>query len=559
VSWPWRLGLRQSSKQGASTSLLPSPINLRWILAFGVLATEAVWLTSTYRAPDASLAPEWEAFLTVFNHSLYYEALYTGALIFAPVLVLVASAGTGQTFRFLSNQQGYTWWQWAVLHVLALFAFADLTSHGFGAGTGVPALSATWLAGWIAAGTATFVFWLFVLAPPAAWLAVLRQQWLHLVLALTAGTAAWAGGILLQGLWKPLAEGTLKLSALLLSLIYPEVTYNPAQGLVGSDAFMVEIYPVCSGYEGIALVTVFVATYLWIFRKGLSFPRALVLFPIGIISIWLTNVLRVTALIIVGTSISPEVAMRGFHSQAGWIGFTVVTLTLIAISHRWLSSIKAEPRPDALKSGRPEFALLLPLLTLMATSMVIAAASAGFDALYPLGVIATGSVLWHYRAAYRPLFGAWSWEPFAIGTLVFAIWALLVAGNSTDGQSLADRLTAWPAWLAAAWILFRVLGSVITVPLAEELAFRGYLIRKLVAKDFEQVRPGHFTWLSFVASSLLFGLLHRNLLAGALAGAAFALALYRRGLAGDAILAHMTSNALIAVAVLAAGWWGLWA
>jgi CAAX prenyl protease-like protein len=163
-------------------------------------------------------------------------------------------------------------------------------------------------------------------------------------------------------------------------------------------------------------------------------------------------------------------------------------------------------------------------------------------------------VLWHYRAAYRLLFASWSWEPVGGGALVFGIWAWLVPG---EGAAPA-RLAEWPAWLAAGWVLFRVIGSVVTVPLAEELAFRGYLIRKLAAWDFEEVRHGHFTWFSFVASSLLFGFLHQHLLAGALAGAAFALALYRRGLVGDAILAHVTANALIAVAVLGAGRWGWW-
>ncbi|MFY9975006.1 MAG: CPBP family glutamic-type intramembrane protease, partial [Chromatiaceae bacterium] len=64
---------------------------------------------------------------------------------------------------------------------------------------------------------------------------------------------------------------------------------------------------------------------------------------------------------------------------------------------------------------------------------------------------------------------------------------------------------------------------------------------------------------SFIVSSLLFGLLHQHLLAGALAGAAFALALYRRGRVGDAILAHVSSNALIALAVLVGNLWGFWA
>jgi CAAX prenyl protease-like protein len=121
------------------------------------------------------------------------------------------------------------------------------------------------------------------------------------------------------------------------------------------------------------------------------------------------------------------------------------------------------------------------------------------------------------------------------------------------------RLAELPAWQAGAWLVFRVIGSVVTVPIAEELAFRGYLIRKLVASDFEDVPPGQFTWLSFLVSSLLFGVLHNSWVAGTLAGAGFALALYQRGRIVDAIVAHMTSNALIAVAVLGFGQWNLWA
>ena len=108
------------------------------------------------------------------------------------------------------------------------------------------------------------------------------------------------------------------------------------------------------------------------------------------------------------------------------------------------------------------------------------------------------------------------------------------------------------------WLAFRVVGSVITVPIAEELAFRGYLIRRLVASDFTTVRPGQFTWLSFVISSMLFGVLHGRWLAGTLAGMAYALALYRRGEIVDAIVAHATTNALIAGFVLATGNWSLW-
>ena len=112
--------------------------------------------------------------------------------------------------------------------------------------------------------------------------------------------------------------------------------------------------------------------------------------------------------------------------------------------------------------------------------------------------------------------------------------------------------------MAAVWVCFRVLGSVLLVPLAEELAFRDYVMRKLVARDFENVPLGHFTWYAFLISSVLFGLLHGRWIAGSLAGMGYALALTRRGQLADAVLAHMTTNACIAVYVLSHNAWALW-
>jgi CAAX prenyl protease-like protein len=144
---------------------------------------------------------------------------------------------------------------------------------------------------------------------------------------------------------------------------------------------------------------------------------------------------------------------------------------------------------------------------------------------------------------------------------VFVLWLLLepVAIDNRDGEVLELGLARLSRIEAAIWLTFRILGAVVTVPLAEELAFRGYLTRRLIAADFQDVRPGQVTWLSFLVSSALFGLLHGRLLAGMLAGMCYALALYRRGSLIDAVVAHATTNALLAVYVLATGSWSLWA
>jgi CAAX prenyl protease-like protein len=67
-----------------------------------------------------------------------------------------------------------------------------------------------------------------------------------------------------------------------------------------------------------------------------------------------------------------------------------------------------------------------------------------------------------------------------------------------------------------------------------------------------------FTWPSFIISSVAFGALHQSWIAGVIAGGLFAIAIYYRGRLADAITAHATANALLAVYVMATGSWSLW-
>jgi CAAX prenyl protease-like protein len=100
---------------------------------------------------------------------------------------------------------------------------------------------------------------------------------------------------------------------------------------------------------------------------------------------------------------------------------------------------------------------------------------------------------------------------------------------------------------------------VITVPIAEELAFRGFLLRRLVAEKFEDVDFGTLKWPAIIISSLAFGLMHGNRwIEGSLAGGLYAAVMIRRRSLTDAVVAHATTNALIAALVLGGGRWDLW-
>jgi CAAX prenyl protease-like protein len=136
---------------------------------------------------------------------------------------------------------------------------------------------------------------------------------------------------------------------------------------------------------------------------------------------------------------------------------------------------------------------------------------------------------------------------------------LLLPDATTGKDGWPTALHSVPWYAAGTWLLIRLMGYVVLAPLAEELAFRGFLLRRLIHADFHDVPIGRFSWLSFVASSLLFGALHGRLwFAATVAGMLFALALYRRRSFGDAVLAHATTNGLIALYVFVTGRWSVW-
>ena len=547
-------------------------LTIRWILVLAIAAIELIAITSRYELPPLFTPPflpnnvSWSSRLFYFSKHIWPLGLW----IIGANLILISPRFKSILSDLRGQSSGYRWLVWLAFNLLAFAVFAVVTALIFEILTTNPVrLSAPWIASWLALAGTTLLLWLLALAPGHFWLRLIRQEHTALLMGCLLGICAW---MLIDALsqyetsllgqnefWNSLAVPTLQLVHSLLGWFYNDLVYQPETFLLGTASFQVEISYACSGIEGISLITIFLSIYLWLFRKELRFPQAFWLFPLGIIVIWLANAVRIAMLIAIGASFSPEVALRGFHAQAGWIAFTLIALGLIALSNQMKFFTVTKTDLPTVRASKPlATALLSPLLVLMATTMLTSAFSSGFDALYPLRVVTITIVLCYFRRSYNGLGWQWSWQAPAIGIAVFMIWMLLEPNVDSSKTALSQSVAELTSRSAAVWLVFRVLGSVITVPLAEELAFRGYLIRKLIAKDFENVPLGQFTWLSFLLTSVLFGLLHERWFAGTLAGMGYALALYHRKQLGDAVIAHMTTNALIAIFVLTQARWSLW-
>jgi exosortase E/protease (VPEID-CTERM system) len=405
---------------------------------------------------------------------------------------------------------------------------------------------------WAVLAFGALATWSFAFLPPRFWLRWYRSSRREFAYGVFTGCAAFILGGQIQVWWPSLQRSTFWMVAMMLRGVGEQLTVvDPANSLIGTSRFQVNIGPICSGIEGMALISILLAVYLYFFRKELRFPQAFVLLPIGILASWLLNAVRIASLIVLG-SWMPAAAIQGFHSVAGWILFNLLTCGIIWGSWRF-GLFKDDAAPaQATKPTRSDSPVhpLLPLLAMISTAMIVHALFPAANLLYPLEAIVAGTTLWFCRPTL-----AVDWQSVGVamilGAMAFVIWIVFVGYG--PALALRDVIHSRQGLAGAAWATLWIAGTVVIVPAVEELAFRDYLRRRFVASDFESAPFSRFTWISFLGSSLLFGLFSGEWIAGTAAGMIFALALYRRGLLSDAIVAHVTSNGLRCACALAAG------
>lgn len=453
-------------------------------------------------------------------------------------------------------------WGWACVHGLLLGPFVYLSAQMYAGSTAIPfaLLAIAWHACAVAAVAALFA----ALAPLAVWRNVLRQTQGLPLYAILPAAAAVAAIKASQLLWAPASALTFRIVRILLRPLLPGLVSDPATLVLGTDRFAVQIAEQCSGLEGIGLLLAFCAGWLWLFRRDYYFPRALLIVPVGVLLIFLLNAVRIAAIVLIGNAGYGRVAMLGFHSQAGWIAFNLTAFGIAVLAHNtpWVSRVARRERGSSREfpaaGVNPTAAYLMPLLAILAAGMISHALSAGFELLYPLRFVAALAALWVYRKSYADLDLRWSWRGPAVGILVFCLW-LGAAAFLIPPAGAPDALAALPEPLRAGWIACRVIAAVATVPIAEELAYRGYLLRRLVSPRFEAVRYSAARWPALVASALAFGLMHGALwLPGIAAGLAYGALAMRTDKLGESIVAHGTTNALLAAYVLIFDRWQFW-
>jgi exosortase E/protease (VPEID-CTERM system) len=438
---------------------------------------------------------------------------------------------------------------------------------------------------------------LLAFLPFRTWVGVFRDTaplWLY---ASAAGLVVWVLDFPISSLYEASSAASSRFLQVLtfqsletaIRFVLPNLDADPTNFVIGTPGFSVVILPSCAGIEGLGLVFVFTSVWLWHFRRECRFPHALLLIPIAMGCIWVLNIVRLSILIVIGSTISPEVALVGIHSHVGWIAFIVVALTFLAATQR-LSWVRVESLSASGADGHTQStgsaagqetsahpmdyggespairAYLVPFLAILAASFISKSASGHFEWLYPLRLVVAVFALWYFRAELKRLDWRFGWMAPLSGAAVFLMWiAPSWLAHQQAASPIGPGLAALPPAARWSWIAFRAAAAVVTVPIAEELAFRGYLARRFVSREFDHVAFSSLTVLPMLLSSVAFGLMHmqnlsdwRHLMLGSVAGLAYAAVLRWRGRMGDAVAAHLTSNLLLAAWVLSFADWAQW-
>ncbi len=230
-------------------------------------------------------------------------------------------------------------------------------------------------------------------------------------------------------------------------------------------------------------------------------------------------------------------------------------------------TLEYEPREEARSLARDDVAYVLPMAIFMAFTW----AGGNWPTLYPLTyaakvvlVAAALAVLWRN---YTKISWRYAWLGMIVGAIGIVQWVGMQVWLQHHFDFFAppenpfDPTTTFdsPAMLYG-FLAFRIIGAVLVVPVMEELFWRDFLWRQILApNDFKLAEVGERSWAAFLIVAVVFAFVHGNWWLTSIVWAMMigALLMYTKSL-GACIVAHAVTNLLLALYVLRYRDWAFW-
>lgn len=145
-----------------------------------------------------------------------------------------------------------------------------------------------------------------------------------------------------QKLWPFFSKLVAKNVFFLLDLFFEGAVFS-MEGyvpIIGIPSIIVKIGPPCSGLEGMALFLFAFTCLVLIERENLDKKKVFLLYPLGLFGAFLINTIRMFSILLVGHYTSVEFAVGAFHSNVGWVLFTIYFLSFVYFAYPWMKQRK---------------------------------------------------------------------------------------------------------------------------------------------------------------------------------------------------------------------------
>ncbi len=215
-------------------------------------------------------------------------------------------------------------------------------------------------------------------------------------------------------------------------------------------------------------------------------------------------------------------------SAWGYAGMTVVGIALLAVAKPW--RFYGKPAVAGTRAAGE-------WRTVLATGLLALAAGL---AVFALWVGPETDWMRRHLPVFHGFYAHWCGLPF--GTLEQAVM----------GSPYAPESCGWTL------ALVRVVGSAFVIAVIEEFFWRGWLYRRLIARDVRTVPLRQWNGEAFLIMVALFGVEHDRWLAGMVAGAVYGWLMLRTGRLWPSIVAHAVTNLVLGLYVLQTGRYGFW-
>lgn len=194
-----------------------------------------------------------------------------------------------------------------------------------------------------------------------------------------------------------------------------------------------------------------------------------------------------------------------------------------------------------------------------------------YEGWYCLKVLVVLALLWHFHRAWPRWNSRGLGWGLALGVLGVVVWLALdrlqlaIPGLAGLVESVMGSREGFNPFAqhgvnlhSVSFVLIRLLGLALVVPVMEEIFWRGFLARYLINDNFTQVPQGQFTPQSFAIVTAAFVAVHPELLAATAWGALVNWLYHKTGNVWACVVMHAVTNLLLGIWILSTGAWRLW-